>query len=384
MERLVMRQRLEQNVASIITRQGPNPFFSLATPLLALSWLYGSAMRLRRAFYRQGVLTRHRLPCFTISVGNLSLGGTGKTPLALYLGKMLCNMGYKPVVISRGYKGLNENQGAVISDGRAIQCDASGAGDEPYLLATLLHGVPVVVGKDRVGAAQIALERFTPDVLLLDDGFQHQRLQRDLDLLLLDAAKPFGNSYVLPRGPLREPISALSHADAVIMTRCNDTTPFHYDDLVRTVSPRPVFRAFHRSVLRGVLKAGQPPKAELLAQSNRCQPEHLEGKRVFAFSGLAHNHEFRESLSKIGARIDDAMGFKDHHPYDLADTRRIARAAQSAGCECLVTTDKDYVRLPQTVSYPLDLIVMGIDIDFKTDQERLRKFVAGRIGSFVQ
>jgi tetraacyldisaccharide 4'-kinase len=244
--------------------------------------------------------------------------------------------------------------------------------------------VPVVVGKDRVAAAQTALERFAPDVLLLDDGFQHQRLQRDLDLLLLDAAKPFGNCHVLPRGPLREPISALSHADAVVMTRCDNTTPFHSSDLVKRVSPRPVFCTSHRSVLRAVLKSGQPPKAVLLAHSNQRQPNHLRGKRVVAFSGLAHNHEFRESLSKIGARIDDAMGFKDHHPYDLADTRRIARAAQSSGCECLVTTDKDYVRLPQAVSYPLDLIVMGIEIDFKTDQERWRRFVAGRIGSFVR
>jgi tetraacyldisaccharide 4'-kinase len=384
MQRLATRQKLEAKVASIIEQQGTQPFFSLATPLLALSRLYGAAMRLRRVLYNHGALSSQRLPCLVISVGNLCLGGTGKTPMVLYLGKMLHDMGIKPVVISRGYKGLYENQGAVVSDGRTIRCDARSAGDEPYLLANLLQGVPVVVGKDRVAAGQTALARFSPDALLLDDAFQHQRLQRDLNLLLLDAGNPFGNSYVAPRGPLREPASALCHADAVILTRCDNTTPFHYDALVKRVSPRPVFRTSHRSVLRGLLKAGQKPGTALLDHLNRYQPGHLNGRRVFAFSGLAHNRTFRDSLSSLGLKIDDAMEFKDHHPYDLDDAKRIARAAQSTGSDFLVTTDKDYVRLPRNVAFSLDLIVMGIEIDFKQDQERWKRFMEGRIGSFVR
>jgi tetraacyldisaccharide 4'-kinase len=382
MQQLAMRQRLENKVASIIQQQGRHPFFSLANVLLAFSRPYGAAMRLRRLFYTQGLFASYRLPCFVISVGNLSLGGTGKTPMVLYLGEMLRTMGYHPAVVSRGYKGLYENRGAVISDGRTLLCDARSAGDEPYLLANLLQGVPVVVGKDRVAAGHVALEKFTPDVLLLDDAFQHLRVQRDLNLLLLDAGNPFGNSYVAPRGPLREPICALSYADALIMTRCGNSTSFHYDDLAKRVSPRPVFRSSHRSVVRGLLKAGQKPGAVLADHLNRDQSGHPSGRRGFAFSGLARNHEFQESLSKLGLRIDGAMGFKDHHPYDPDDAKRIARAAQAAGSDYLVTTDKDYVRLPQKKSYPLDLVVMGIEIDFKTDHERWRRFVADRIGSF--
>ncbi len=373
---LTIQQKLENKVAAIIARQGSFPLFSPATGLLVVSWLYGACMRLRRVFYNQGVFPSHRLPCLVISVGNLCLGGTGKTPMALHLAKLLHDIGYKTVLLSRGYKGLCERKGAVVSDGRTILCDARHAGDEPLLMAKLLQGVPVVVGKDRVATGKTALRRFQPDVLVLDDGFQHQRLHRDLNLLLLDCRNPFGNSFVLPRGPLREPISALSSADAVIMTRCDNVEPSNEFDLLKMVSPRPVFRASHKSVLRAVLPAGQPAVATILVRPGPGHPDPLKGRRVFAFSGLAHNEAFWGALPKFGAQVDGTLGFKDHHPYDVADVSRIARAAQLAGSDFLVTTDKDYVRLPPEVSFPLALIVMGISIDFGKDQERWRRFVA--------
>jgi len=372
---LTIQQKIEHKVTAIITRQGSFPFFSIASVLLVVSWLYGACMRLRRTFYNQGVFASHRLPCFVISVGNLCLGGTGKTPMALDLAKLVRQMGYKAVVVSRGYKGSCEKKGTVVSNGRTILCDARHAGDEPYLMANLIPDVPVVVGKDRVAAGQTALKRFQPDVLVLDDGFQHQRLQRDLNLLLLDCRHPFGNSFVLPRGALREPISALSSADAVIMTRCDNIDPSNELDLLKMVSPRPVFRASHKSVLRAVLPAGQSAVATLLAQQKSGHPDPLKGRRVFAFSGLAHNEAFWDTLPKFGAQVDGKLGFKDHHPYVVADANRIGRAAQLAGSELLVTTDKDYVRLPPEVSFPLALLVMGISIDFGEDIERWRRYV---------
>ncbi len=372
---LTIQQQLEHKVAAIISRQGSFPFFSIASGLLVVSWLYGACMRLRRVFYNQGVFASHRLPCFVISVGNLCLGGTGKTPMALHLANLLRQMGYETAVVSRGYKGLCEKKGTVVSNGRTILCDARHAGDEPYLMANLLPDVPVVVGKDRVAAGQTALRRFQPDVLVLDDGFQHQRLQRDLNLLLLDCRYPFGNSFVLPRGALREPISALSSADAVIMTRCDNVEPSKDFDLLKMVSPRPVFRVSHKSVLRAVLPAGQQAVATLLAQPEPGPPDPLKGRRVFAFSGLAHNEAFWDTLPKFGAQVNGTLGFKDHHPYIVADANRIDRAAQLAGSELLVTTDKDYVRLPPEVSFPLALIVMGISIDFGEDIERWRQYV---------
>jgi tetraacyldisaccharide 4'-kinase len=381
MRTLTIQQKIEHKVAAIIARPGPFPFFSLASGLLVVSWLYGACMRLRRVFYNQGVFASQRLPCFVISVGNLCLGGTGKTPMTLHLANSLRDMGYETVVLSRGYKGLCEKKGTVVSDGRTILSDARHAGDEPYLMANLLPAVPVVVGKDRVAAGQTALKRFQPDVLVLDDGFQHQRLQRDLNLLLLDCRNPFGNSFVLPRGALREPKSALSSADAVILTRCDNVEPANDFDLLKVISPRPVFRASHKSVLRTVLPAGQPVVPTLLAQPEPGQPDPLKGGRVFAFSGLAHNEAFWDALPKFGVQVDGTLGFKDHHPYDVADASRIARAAQLAGSDLLVTTDKDYVRLPPEVSFPLTLIVMGISIDFGKDQERWRRFIAQRAES---
>lgn len=382
MHHLTIRQKLERRVASLITQQGTQPFFSLTSGLLVASWLYGAGMRLRRNFFNQGIFASHRLPCFVISVGNLCLGGTGKTPMVLHLAKLLGDMGYKPAVVSRGYKSLGEMKGAVVSDGRSLLCDVRHAGDEPFLLANVLEGVPVVVGKDRVAAGQTALKRFQPDVLVLDDGFQHLRLQRDLNLLLLDARNPFGNSHVLPRGTLREPKSALSDADALIITRCDNVAPASHLDLGKGLSSRPVFLTSHKSVLRGILPAGQMVDAGLLARSNAGDPGQLRSRRVFAFSGLARNDAFWHGLAQFGAQLLGTLGFRDHHPYHEDDAKRIDRLALSAGSNYLVTTDKDFVRLPQKVRFSLDLIIMGISIDFGQLIEQWRRFVVDRLKNF--
>ena len=224
---------LRARVTDIMTRGGHYPFFSLATLLWGISVLYGGLTHLRRRLYTRGRLKSHRLPCPVISVGNLTLGGTGKTPLVIHLAEKIQGMGYRPVILSRGYKGLAEKGGAVVSDGRNLLCDARQAGDEPYLMAILLPTVPVVVGRHRYRAGMDAIRRFQPDIILLDDGFQHLQLKRDLNLLLLDAQNPFGNRYLFPRGTLREPEVSLLGADAVVLTRSGPARGREHNNLIQ-------------------------------------------------------------------------------------------------------------------------------------------------------
>ena len=210
---------LRRRIEALMGGERPRPFDPLAAGLNLAAGVYGGVGRLRAALYRRGVLRARRLPCPVIAIGNLTVGGTGKTPMAIHVAGLLQQLGYRVAVISRGYRGLAEKTGGVVSDGANLRMTAAQAGDEPYLMALLLPGVPVVVGRSRLRAGLCALAAFGVDVLVLDDAYQHLQLARDLNLLLLDQAAPFGNGQVLPRGVLREPISALTRADAVVFTR---------------------------------------------------------------------------------------------------------------------------------------------------------------------
>lgn len=370
---------LQANVAAMIKSHDRYPYFSPATFLLGGSLLYGGIMRIRRSLYKNGLFSMVQLPCPVVSVGNLTAGGTGKTPMTIHLAAQLQDMGYRVVVISRGYKGLSEKKGAIVSDGRSVLCNAQAAGDEPYLMATLLKGVPVVVGRNRIVAGQTALAHFNPDVILLDDAFQHQRLARDLNLLLVDARAPFGNGFLLPRGILREPVSSLERSDAIVVTRCQITPPSCYSHLIRLARPRPVFCTFHVPVVRCIVPAYQSPQASRLRHPPDRACRGLSGRRVFAFSGLADNSAFWKTIQGMGATQKGALGFDDHHTFQLIDIKRIIESAQQSGSDCLVTTEKDYVRIPQKVRFPMDLLVLGIDIDFKHDQGRWRRFIGRRL-----
>lgn len=371
---------LRTRVLDIMTRRDKHPFFSLATLLSGVSVLYGGMVRLRRQLYSRGTLTSRELPCPVISVGNLTLGGTGKTPMVIHLAELILVLGYRPAIISRGYKGLAEKSGAVVSDGHSLLCDALKAGDEPYLMATLLPTVPVVVGRDRYSAGLDAIRRFEPDVILLDDGFQHLRLKRDLNLLLLDAQDPFGNTHLLPRGILREPVACLKSADAVIMTRspqrCAERCPpsVHWDQR------RPVFASTHQSMIRMVLGAQQPIKS--LHRHDDTTTE-LEGKRVYAFAGLGRNNAFFDAIKHWRVCLLGTMDFDDHHIYSHGDLHRIGRAALRAGATCLMTTDKDFVRLPQNARLPFELIVMGVTLTFGKQQPKWRDYIDREIKGLI-
>jgi tetraacyldisaccharide 4'-kinase len=377
MQFFVYLQQIRKRVEQIITGDDRFPFFSLATLLASLSILYGLGVRIRAELYNKQILPVKKLPRTVISIGNLTVGGTGKTPMALYLAKMFQGQGRKILIVSRGYKSRGEKDGAVVSDGISVMQDVHQTGDEPLLLATLLGNIPVIVGKNRFTAGLGAIWRFQPDLIILDDAFQHLRLKRDLNLLLVDSQSGFGNRHLLPRGPLREPISSYRRADAIVVTRCTDAPgdSTFFKELVRMAHPRPVFRAAHVPVRRCCILSGDPVDARALGGPMHNLQSGLQGRKVFAFAGLARNRYVWDTLSEMGADLTGTLGFADHHPYSIEDIGRIVAAAIENRSDCLVTTEKDLVRLPQGVRLPLDLIIIGINLDLKTDHDRFLRFI---------
>lgn len=358
------------------------PFYDAVRPILdqrrapgvlpvllhLLSWGYGAATTGRALAYRRGWRRTHRLPCKVVSVGNLTAGGTGKTPMVMYLAEMLQQAGMRPAILSRGYRGRMEQTGGLVSDGNGVSCAPEMAGDEPTLMARRLPGVPVAVGRDRVRIGTMLAERCRPDVILVDDGFQHLRLHRDLDLVLLDGAHPFGNSHVLPRGLLREPILALGRADALVMTRSGPAD----GALPSMARGTPVFRAVHEPFLAGCVPSG----AAALAPSAHCRTDGCAGKRVAAFAGIAQPKRLAVSIREMGAEMAALTPFPDHHDYRPADIRKIMETARDSGADLLVTTEKDWVRLASlAVRWPMDLVVMGVKISFGPDAGRFLDFI---------
>ncbi len=305
-------------------------FELLLTPLTPL---YGALVRARAAAYRRGLVRRVRLPVPVVSVGNLTLGGTGKTPTVRALVRDLARRGLKPAVLTRGY-GRRSGQPLVLV-GPDVVTSAAQAGDEPVELAGHLPGVPVVVDRDRARGGAEAIRRGA-DVLLLDDGFQHLRLERDLDLVVMDAGDPWGGDALPPRGRLREPVAALGRASAILVNKL---------DADATGVPEAIARRL------GALAPGVPVLGARLAPvrvrtpDSVAPPSALAGKRVLPFAGIGRPSGFVELLSGLGAIIADERWFPDHHRYGEADLASLEDAARRAGA-APVTTGKDAVKLP--------------------------------------
>lgn len=364
--------RIRTRIETVIQAKRNGPFRSLETVLYLLSLVYGGAVLLRSYGFHKKVLSARRLPCAVISIGNITVGGTGKTPMTIYVAKKIRDMGYSVAVISRGYKGKAEESGGIVSDGQALYMDPDEAGDEPFMMADSLRDVPVIVGQDRFLGGMQAVERFNPAVLILDDGFQHLGLMRDLDLVLLDNRKPFGNQYLLPRGPLRESIAALKRGDVFILTRCDGSAggePRDIPPALQTIDTilkdKPVFRSSHipriHKILKGRVDAVDGHGSVLSAEDVGT----LEGRCVFAFSGIARNDDFRTTVEGLGCRLTGFKAFADHYPYRQPDLEEIKRISEASGSELILTTEKDAVRILDDVSWPVDLVVIGLEISFQ-------------------
>jgi tetraacyldisaccharide 4'-kinase len=371
-----VKARLRKAVTAAMDDDGRAAPFSLAAFLSVASRLYGLAARARTARYRGGRSPVRRLPCKVISIGNITVGGVGKTPMTQWLAARLRDAGHRVAVVSRGYGGGAEKRSGVVSDGRKMLMDPEMAGDEPYMTAARLPGVPVLVGRDRCASGLRAVSRFDCGVVLLDDGFQHLKLERDLDLVLMDAARPLGNGRLLPRGPLREPPGALSRAHGIVLTRCDEARSF--PAIVDRYAPgTPVFKSVHTPYPHLFLPAGRAPARFAETVTNPAETlSALRGRRVMGFSGIARNDAFEKTLRRLAVETVGFMGFSDHHRYAGADLRAVLKTAEDRSADLLATTEKDWVRLADRSPWPLDFLVLGVRFDPGGDGDDLFRLAA--------
>lgn len=300
-----------------------------------VSLLYALGIRVRNLLYDRGVFKPVHLNARVISVGNVTVGGTGKSPLVMAVAQELADGRRIPAIISRGY-GRKSKGIVVVSDGETILEDAAASGDEPLLMARTLRGIPVIVGKKRSDAGRRAIADFGCDILVFDDAFQHRSVFRDLDIVVVDARRLWGNGKLLPAGPLREPRAALKRASVVVMTHAGGAED-------RQKAGREMLKYTDAPLLFSVHR---PVEWVSLQDGTRQAPRSMEGKRVFAFSGIGNPDAFRRTLENEAVDVADFLEFRDHHDYRPGDIDRICRRAQACGAEAVVTTEKDAVRLP--------------------------------------
>lgn len=329
--------------------------------LHALSGLYGMGVRTRLLSYSLGMLPSYSLPIKVVSVGNLTVGGTGKTPVAIFLAEFFKRDGQRVAVLSRGYKGSAKGI-AVVSDGKKILTGPNEAGDEPYLMAKSLEGVPVVVCADRVRGGRFMIERFSPNVLLLDDAFQHIRLRRDINILLVDANEGFGNAHLLPRGILREPLSSIRRADFA---------------LIKGGQPQGrVWEALHEYSIPFIPFLYRPSALYNIDSGEEMELEALKGARVVAVSGIANPASFQKSLKELGAVVEAQLDFPDHHAYSASDGRNIEQRA--SGRDMIITTEKDGVKLGGLVkSIPVFALKISVEVEEALMQSALAPLLRG-------
>ncbi|MFZ4441135.1 MAG: tetraacyldisaccharide 4'-kinase [Syntrophales bacterium] len=350
---MVIKQKIigaliDEMVQGIWNEAGAASLTAVLCPILrTLSLPYGGVVAVRNRLYDGGLLKQEKLPCPVISVGNLTVGGTGKTPAVIFMAHLLRDKGYRPAVLSRGYGGRANAPVNVVSDGNQILMRWREAGDEPILIARAAPGIPVLTGSRRLLTGRAAVETFGANVLILDDAFQHRSLFRDIDIVLLDAARPFGNGFLLPRGPLREPPDSLRRAD--ILLRTGDA---ENEAPLREAALMPSFRAIHK------------PQGLVVGGTSRIETAAaLQGQKVFAFAGIGFPEAFRRSLTGLGAAVVGFQVFPDHHPYDLSDIEALRRFAEKSGAARIVTTEKDGIRLADFPDFLAELFLLRIAME---------------------
>ncbi len=287
-----------------------------------------------------------RLPVRVISVGNITTGGTGKTPAVIAIAGEARARGFAPCVLTRGYKGRLKGP-LLVSPGM----QSADVGDEPLLMAEKLGDIPVVKGADRHASGMFAIENFSPppDLFILDDGFQHRRLDRDLDILLVNALNPFDNMRLLPMGNLREPLNRMQRADAVVITKSGGVKTDGLTEFIGKFNPRaPVFFSGHSA-------------SSVTTPGGQERPvEWLTGRAVYAFSGIAEPESFIDALQALGADIKGNMAFRDHHAFTHRNISKIESSARGCGAEWIITTEKDIMRL-KGLGLPDNLIALKIE-----------------------
>ena len=322
--------------------------FALGRPFAPLySWL----MSLREAFYKKGVLKQSRLSVPVVSVGNLTMGGTGKTPVTIYLGRLLADL--SPVVVSRGYKSKRTSEIHTVSDGKDVCSNPEVSGDEPVLIAESLPGVPVLTSKKRSIAGQYAIDNLQAGLIILDDGFQHLALFRDLDIALFKVDTFLGNNRVFPGGDMREPLKALHRADCFMLTCVDEENRERalaiQNALEKRFPDKPVFLAAYQ------------PTAAVGPDMTIHDLSAVTTQRLFAFCGLASPSSFERTLAEAGINSVGFRVFEDHHSYSSKELEELVQDARKSGASGLITTEKDMVKLKHvTWDFPLFSLRMSV------------------------
>lgn len=342
---------------------------AMTKALAPLGALYSLVVKVRNALYRRGVLHTHDVSAPVISVGNLTSGGTGKTPLVEWIARDLSSGGRKVCVLTRGYGRQNPDRRVIAANGKTVLATVAEAGDEAFMLAEKLSGkAAVICDANRVAAARWARENLGTDVFVLDDAFQHQQIARELNILVIDATNPWGNGKILPAGVLREPITELKRADCVIITRADSQDS---------------------EALRARIKELRPDAPIFLSRMKHHQlREHgtdgavidsAVAKRIptAAFCAIGNPDSFVSLLRQEGYEIIHAQAFRDHHNYTQADMDKLIRDAEEKGARALITTEKDAVKL-RSLTCPMPCYVMEIAVEI-SDEGALRELIARAI-----
>jgi tetraacyldisaccharide 4'-kinase len=328
--------------------------------LKTLSVVYGLAVRLRLIGYKVGFFRIKSLPTYVVSVGNITVGGTGKTPFVAMLAEWAGENGIRAAILSRGYKGTTSHKCLVVSDGTKVLATSDDAGDEAVLLAKKVSSIPVLISKKRYMIGNLALRRFNPELLLLDDGYQHISLHRDLDILLLDARRQFGNGLLLPCGPLREPLEGIERADLIVFTKC--AVGCNGDDMAdflrRDFPGKRIFRSEYL-----------PHQVIFPLDGRTYPPDFLSGKKVVAFAGLAHPDDFFDMVETLGAHVIHFKAFSDHHRFTQGEIGELASWKKASEADFLLTTEKDWVRIDGRVDVGADIAILTIRMGLLSDSD---------------
>jgi len=380
-------EKAEERLVKLIGRKGADKghgrrIRALLRMLRELSRVYGLVVGVRMFLYENGLMRPHALGCQVVSIGNLTVGGTGKTPVVEIFARELQKAGRRVAILSRGYKKakapfkkrvmdrilLRERKRPprVVSDGAKLLLDSAMSGDEPYMLASNLPDVAVLVDKDRVKSGRYAINKLGCDTLVLDDGFQYMALKHRLDIVLVDRTNPFGNEHVLPRGILREPVRNISRASFIFITKSNG------------VGSDPL-----RARLRELNATAEIIECRHAARylthvftSERRELDYLKGLRVVAMSGIAMPAGFEKELERRGADVVDAHRFADHHRYTQQEIINIINAAKREGAEAIITTEKDAVRFPRLDRCDVPIYFLRVDIEILSGAEDFHECIA--------
>lgn len=336
--------------------------------LQLMSYLFSGIAQLRFWLYRNRILHDQPLGCLVVVVGNLTVGGTGKTPVVEKFARALHDRGRKVAILSRGYKSKappvwkkwwrllthgTEPPPRIVSDGKKVLLNSEESGDEPYMLAKNLPGVIVLVDKNRVKSGAFAIKEFGCDTLVLDDGFQYLPLKGQLNLLLVDKTNPFGNGHLLPRGILREPIKHLKRASYVFLTKSNGERDTELEELIQKYNPG----------VDTIECAHRPQYLQRFGSEERMPLSYLKDRRVIAFCGIATPESFEKFLRDLGAKIVGRERYLDHYRYGESDFEELEQLARKEDAECLITTEKDAVRIHEGRAWDRPLYYLRLEIE---------------------